>query len=107
MLNRPPTGRDNGAYLSEVFNEWMNKYELIGDVRGLGLLWAIELVTDRKAKAKAFDIAEKIMYGCLESELNFKVSQGNIIQLSPPLTIAKEELDAGLGIIEAQLKEFS
>ena len=93
--------------LCDIFNKWKNKYSIIGDIRGLGLLWAIELVLDKSTKEKAFDIAEKIMYSCLKEGVNFKVSQGNVIQLSPPLTISEEELLDGLGTIEKHIRHYS
>lgn len=77
------------------------KYSLIGDVRGIGLLWGIELVNNRSSKGKASLEAEEIMYECLREGLNFKVSQGNVLQLSPALTISREELDRGLEILNA------
>lgn len=81
------------------------RYSLIGNVRGMGLLWGIELVTNRTTKEKAIVEAEEIMYECLKKGLSFKVSQGNVLQLSPPLTISKEELEEAMGILnEAFLK---
>ena len=76
------------------------RYEIIGDVRGLGLLWAVDLVKDRKTKERAISEAEQIMYRCLKNGLSFKVSQGNVINLSPPLIISEEELDRALNILE-------
>ncbi|MGD2033620.1 MAG: aspartate aminotransferase family protein, partial [Bacteroidales bacterium] len=63
------------------------EYPVIGDVRGIGLLWGVELVKDRTTKEKAIGLTEKIMYRCLKNGLSFKVSQGNVISLSPPLII--------------------
>ena len=75
------------------------KYSLIGDVRGVGLLWGVELVTNRTSKEKAVSEAEEIMYDCLKQGLSFKVSKGNVLQLSPALTISKEELEHALEIL--------
>lgn len=97
----------DAAYLRGRFSEWKDRYPIVGDVRGLGMLWAIELVRDRKTKEKAYEEAESIMYGCLREGLNFKVSQGNVIQLSPPLTVTRDELDFALDILEAQLEILS
>ena len=82
-----------------------DKFPLIGDVRGIGLLWGIELVTDRVTKTKAIQAAEKIMYACLEAGLSFKVSQGNVLQLCPPLIITREELTAAIAIIEQAIEK--
>ena len=55
------------------------KHELIGDVRGIGLLLGIELVTDRATKERAYDAAEQVLYAALERGLSFKVCDGSLI----------------------------
>jgi 4-aminobutyrate aminotransferase len=87
-------------------NEMKLNNDLIGDVRGLGLLWGVELVKDRTTKERASDEAEKVMYNCMENGLSFKVSQGNVIQLSPPLIITKEEAAKALDILENAIKSI-
>ncbi len=92
-------------YMKSTLHRMHRKYSLIGDVRGMGLLWGIELVTDRTSKKPALIEAEDIMYECLRNGLNFKVSKGNVIQLSPALIISEEELQDALRILnEAFLK---
>jgi 4-aminobutyrate aminotransferase len=78
-------------------------HPLIGDVRGIGLLLGMELVTDRATRARAVDEAEAVMYEALSRGLSFKLTMGNIITLAPPLTITREEMDAALAILEASL----
>ncbi|EJA7357611.1 aspartate aminotransferase family protein [Vibrio alginolyticus] len=80
--------------------EMKAKYPVIGDVRGIGMLWGIELVTDHESKARAYDEAEAVLYQCLNNGVSFKVSQGNVIQLSPPLIITREQLIEALAIFE-------
>lgn len=75
--------------------------DLISDVRGLGLQLGVELSRGGK---KAVDEAEQVMYRCLEQGLSFKVSNGNVLTLSPPLVIQPEPLDAALEILERALK---
>ena len=72
-------------------------------MRGIGLLWGIELVKDRKTKEKAFEEVEKIMYQCLDKGLSFKISSGNVIQLCPALTINRVELNTALTILEENI----
>lgn len=85
--------------IKKTLKQFQQKYSLIGDVRGAGLLWAVELVTDRQTKKEAFQEAEEIMYECLKNGLSFKVSKGNVLQLSPALTISMEELQEALEIL--------
>ncbi|HEX2936770.1 MAG TPA: aspartate aminotransferase family protein [Bacteroidales bacterium] len=78
-------------------------YPIVGDFRGLGLLWGLELVTDRHTKKRACAEAEKILYHCLANGLNFKISQGNVITLSPPLIITEAQLNQAFDILEEAL----
>ena len=82
----------------------MKKYPLIGAVRGLGLLLGMELVKDRNTKEPARDEAEQVMYAALTKGLSFKVTMGNILTLTPPITITTGEMDTALNIIDACLK---
>lgn len=81
----------------------METYSLIGDIRQIGLLIAVELVTDRVTKEPAVRQAEQVMYDCLEQGLNFKVSKGNVLTLSPPLIITAEQLHEAFDMLEASL----
>lgn len=75
-------------------------HPLIGDVRGRGLLFGLDLVVDRHTKTAAVDPAGRILYACLEQGLSFKVSQGSFLTLTPPLTIADSELERAISILE-------
>jgi 4-aminobutyrate aminotransferase len=86
-----------GAYFLERLKTLKEKYQVISGVRGLGLLMGIELANNTPVYSNT---AEEIMYLALERGLNFKVTIGNIITLTPPLTITREELDDVLRILE-------
>ncbi|ELX4125509.1 aspartate aminotransferase family protein [Vibrio vulnificus] len=90
----------DSQFMLEKLLEMKAKYPVIGDVRGIGMLWGIELVTDHESKARAYDEAEAVLYQCLNNGVSFKVSQGNVIQLSPPLIITREQLTEALAIFE-------
>jgi len=89
----------------ERMKQMMEKHPLIGSVRGLGLLLGIELVKDRKTRERALDEAEEVMYRALSRGLSFKLTMGNIITLTPALTITEQEMDRALDIIDECLKE--
>ncbi|MEE4356901.1 MAG: aspartate aminotransferase family protein [Desulfococcaceae bacterium] len=95
-----------GNYAADRLRKMMNAHPLIGDVRGLGLLFGAELVRDRVTKEAATEEADRIMYACLSRGLSFKVSQGNFLTLTPPLTVSREELDRALSIISDSLTEL-
>ncbi len=92
-----------GYYFGKILKAMGEKYPFIGDVRSIGLLHAIELVTDKLAKTPGSKLAETVMYGCLTDGLSFKVSSGNVISLYPPLIASEEELGRAASIIEDNL----
>jgi 4-aminobutyrate aminotransferase len=91
------------AFMGRRLAEMKARHEFIGDIRGKGLLWGVELVKDRTTKEKDSRTAERTLYRCLELGLSLKVSDGNVICLYPPLTILIEELDEALNILEQAL----
>jgi len=95
--------KDDETFLRIALGALQEKYSLVGDIRGIGLIWGIELVSDRNTREKATAEAEQIMYECLKNGLSFKVSQGNVLQLCPPLIITREELTRAISIIEAAI----
>ena len=80
--------------------DMMAKRAIVGDVRGIGLLLGIELVTDRAAKTPAAAAADKVMYLALEKGLSFKTTFGNVLTLTPPLTVTQAQMDRALDIID-------
>ena len=75
----------------------------IGDVRGRGLLLGIDLVADRDSKAPAGDLAEAVLYRALDAGLSFKTTMGNVLTLTPPLTVSTDQMMAALDIIETAI----
>ncbi|MEZ2408584.1 4-aminobutyrate aminotransferase [Bosea sp. OAE752] len=89
-----------GAYAMERLRHFGASCASVGDVRGRGLLFGIELVSDRDAWTPDNALAERVYYRCLEAGLSFKISQGNVLTLSPPMVIAQADLERALGIVE-------
>lgn len=98
--------RDLGRHAMERMRRMMEAHPLIGDVRGLGLFLGIELVKDRRTGERAADEAEAVMYAALSRGLSFKLTMGNILTLTPALTITREELDRALDIIDRCIGEI-
>jgi 4-aminobutyrate aminotransferase len=94
---------ESEAFMGRRLAEMKARHEFIGDIRGKGLLWGVDLVKDRVTKEKDSRSAERTLYRCLELGLSLKVSDGNVICLYPPLTILIEELDEALNILEQAL----
>jgi len=98
--------QDLGQIMQTRLLEMQERFEMIGDVRGIGLLWGVDLVTNRATKERAVTEAEQVMYRCLENGLSFKVSQGNVITLSPALIISEAELHRALDILNDAFLDF-
>ena len=96
-----------GKKLQKRLDEFYDRYEVIGDVRGKGPMLAMELVKDRKTKEPNPEAASKVMKTCLGAGLlTLKAGlYGNCIRLHPPLTIEDELLEKGLAIMEEAFKK--
>lgn len=90
-------------FMRQALLDLQAKHPLIGDVRGVGLLWALDLVRCRTSRQRASAEAEQVLYACLARGLSFKLSQGNVIQLSPPLVISRAELTRAIHILDEAL----
>jgi 4-aminobutyrate aminotransferase len=97
---------EDGVWMKTELNKLKEQFPVIGDVRGIGLLWGLELVKNLETKEKASAEAEQIMYACMKRGLSFKVSQGNVIQLSPALTIDRNDLERAISILYSALKRY-
>lgn len=85
--------------------DMQNRLPVIGDVRGRGFLIGIELVEDRDSKKPANDMAEAVLYRCLDKGLSFKLSMGNTLTLTPPLILTGEQMEFALQVIEESIHE--
>jgi 4-aminobutyrate aminotransferase len=90
-----------GARMRVRLDELKARVPLICDVRSLGALVGVELALPDGRPAR--DAAERVMYACLSSGLSFKIGQGNVLNLSPPLIISDSQLDSALSILEHAL----
>jgi 4-aminobutyrate aminotransferase len=94
-----------GKHALARMNEMKDRYSLIGDVRGIGLVMGIDLVEDPETRAPAVDATDRILYKALKKGLNFKTTMGGVLTLTPPLVISIEEMDRALDIIESCITE--
>jgi len=97
-----------GKKVLEKFLEFKEIYSIIGDVRGLGAMVGMELVTDRKTKEPATTLTKQLVTICRDKGL-LMISAGthsNIIRPLMPLVITDEQLERGLSIIEEGFSEL-
>jgi len=94
-----------GAYLRARLEEMQAKYPLIGDVRGMGLMQAVELVEDRESRTPAPEATAALMEMARENRLLIGKGglYGNVIRITPPLNIGKSDIDDFARRFEASL----
>jgi 4-aminobutyrate aminotransferase-like enzyme len=96
---------DTGAYLRGHLEELKRKHPLIGDVRGMGLMQALELVEDRTTKAPATAQTAMVMETARENRVLIGKGgmYGNVIRLSPPMNITRGDVDQFIGLLDKSL----
>ena len=90
-----------GSHLRRQLEELQEEFPLIGDVRGMGLMQALELVEDRETKEPAAEAAARLMEETRERGLLLGKGglYGNVLRLGPPLNISSEDIDRGIGAL--------
>jgi 4-aminobutyrate aminotransferase len=93
--NLAANASETGAYLRENLEGLKEKYPLIGDVRGMGLMQALELVQDRESKTPAAEETARLMEATRENRLLIGKGglYGNVIRISPSLNITRADID--------------
>ena len=98
---------ENGAYLNQCLQQALSKYEIVGDIRGLGMISGIELVTDRTSKEPNASAAAKIVYRAFELGLivYYAGMWGNALEITPPLIVTRDDIDEGVGILDQAISD--
>lgn len=96
-----------GEKCKAIFEEWKEKYEVIGDVRGLGGMIGIEFVKDKESKAPNAELVSKLMIEAANHGLLIENAgtYGNVIRFLAPLVMTDEQLDYGLDIFEKSIRK--
>jgi putrescine aminotransferase len=100
---------ENGAHLQRRLQE-LRSHEIVGDVRGLGLLGAVEFVRDRESK-QLFDpsagVARRVWLAALEGGVIFRPLMGDVIATSPPFVISTREIDRLVEVLDGAISSVS
>jgi len=96
-----------GRVFAERASGWRAKFPIVGDVRGIGAMWAVELVKDKTTKAPAKDETTAVSKLCYERGLITITAgtYGNVLRTLMPLVIRDAELEEGLDVLEGALRE--
>jgi 4-aminobutyrate aminotransferase/(S)-3-amino-2-methylpropionate transaminase len=102
-------GNEIGERFSRRAKAWQSRFELIGEVRGLGAMQAIELVKSPEGREAAADETRQITKYCYEHGLITITagSYGNVIRVLVPLVITDEQMDEALDILESAFLSVS
>ena len=92
--------RKMGEYIFARILNWPQRFKIVGDVRGKGLMIGIEIVRDQKTKEKAADLRNQIVNGAFQKGLLTLSAGENSIRISPPLLIDQEQTDSAIGTLE-------
>jgi 2,2-dialkylglycine decarboxylase (pyruvate) len=101
-----------GEHLGARLRGLAERHELIGEVRGMGLLWGVELVTDRAAKTPATEQGRALTDACYSCGLSLNITKGRAggaacLRIAPPLTVTEEEIDTGTEIMDDALAKLA
>ena len=103
--------RQVGEYFTSRLLEMKDKYELIGDVRGPGLMIGVELVRNKRTKEKACEESyefekEGLKHGVLFGTSKY-LGQGNVVKIKPPLVISDAQAERVMEVFETLTRQFS
>lgn len=98
---------EKGKHLKGKLNELMDKYEIIGEIRGIGLSIGIDIVNNRIEKKKNYIAAAKIAYNCIENGLLLTFIGKSTLRVQPPLVITNEQIDKAIQIIDKAFENYT
>jgi len=96
-----------GKIMSERLHDIYDRYDIVGDVRGRGLMQAAELVKSRRTKKHAVKERDRIADLCLKNGMIALGCGKSAIRFIPPLIIGEEDLNLGMDIFEGSVKEVA
>ncbi len=98
---------ENGAYLRKCLDQALGEFEIVGDIRGLGMIQGVELVKDRASREPNQPAAAKVVYRAWELGLivYYAGNWGNVLEITPPLILTRAEIDEGVGILRQSVQD--
>ena len=98
---------ENGAWLKQQLTDRLMEYDIVGDVRGKGMICGVELVEDRSSKEPNTTLPAKIVYRAWELGLivYYAGNWGNVLEITPPLVIDQEGIEQGVEILDRAIAD--
>ncbi|MHB1829979.1 MAG: aminotransferase class III-fold pyridoxal phosphate-dependent enzyme [Candidatus Micrarchaeaceae archaeon] len=97
--------KEKNRIIMKRLNRMKDEYEIVGDVRGLGLMIGVEFVKDKKSKAPAVKERDAVVLESFNNGLLMLPCGESTIRIIPPITISKSNLEEGLDILEASVRK--
>ncbi len=97
--------RTKGEFVMDRLHEMMSDYDIIGDVRGIGLMIGMELVRDRRSKVPAVAERAKIVDECFRNGLLLLPAGISTIRIIPPITMEMDNIEKGMDVLENAIKK--
>ena len=98
-----------GGILRHGLEQIAHRHQIVGDIRGRGLLAGLELVVDRQTKRSSDELGALVTRRCLELGLHMNIVQlpgmGGVFRIAPPLTATEDELSLGLAILDQAITD--
>jgi 2,2-dialkylglycine decarboxylase (pyruvate) len=98
-----------GKRLGEGLADLHQRYEVIGDVRGRGMMWGVELVKDRESRAPNPELGHRVTQRCLELGLSMNIVSlpglASVWRIAPPLIASEAEIDEGIAIMDEAIRD--
>jgi 4-aminobutyrate aminotransferase len=100
---------ENGRYLRSLLDQLAAQHKAIGDVRGMGMIQGLELVTDPASKAPDQPTAAKVVYRAWELGLVlfYAGNWGNVLEITPPLILTRADIDEGVAILDQAFRDVA
>jgi 4-aminobutyrate aminotransferase len=92
---------EHGRYLHDCLEQALGDFEVVGDIRGLGMIQGVELVSDRALRQPNQPAAAKVVYRAWELGLivYYAGNWGNVLEITPPLILTRVEIEEGVEIL--------
>ena len=103
MLKR---NAENGAYMLKQLEELKDKHEVVGDVRGMGLMIGVEFVKDKSSKTKATNLRNRIVKNAVQKQHLWMLGSGiNVIRFTPSYVITHDDIDEAIRRLDRAITE--
>ncbi|MDE1855813.1 MAG: aminotransferase class III-fold pyridoxal phosphate-dependent enzyme [Candidatus Micrarchaeota archaeon] len=104
MASLQRMAKQKGAYIMGRLEEMKEAYEIVGDVRGIGMMIGLELVKSKSTKEPAVAERSKVLEACFRNGLLLLPCGASTIRVIPPITIDQKNLEKGMDVLEAAIK---